>query len=51
MKKTYQSPQIAVVFMSTTQMIAQSATLDKNQTITSSDGFGSRESNYWDDED
>jgi len=50
MKKLYQTPQISVVLMTTTNMIALSGELDGSKTINSSDAFGSRGGDSWDDE-
>ena len=51
MKKAYQIPQITVVAMETHLMQMASAQLDRSQKITSSDSFGARQSNGWDDEE
>ena len=52
MKKIYMIPQTKVVNVATTEMMALSAVLDKNQSITSSDEFGVRQSAFdWDDEE
>ena len=42
MKKTYQAPQTRTVLIATTLMNSVSGTLDRSQSITSSDAFGSR---------
>jgi len=47
--KKYIMPQIEVIKIETAQMIALSGTLDSTQSITSSDDFGARESDF-DDE-
>ena len=49
MKKKYSNPLVEVIKIETAQMIAVSATLDGTQSITSSDDFGARESDF-DDE-
>ena len=51
MKKRYFSPTITVVCIETTNMIALSGTLDRNQAITSSDAFGARDGGFFDDEE
>ena len=51
MKKIYQNPEIKVVKIDSYQMICESGVLDKNQTITSSSAFGSREGSFFDDDD
>ena len=51
MKKTYQAPRIKTVFIATTLMNSVSGTLDSNQSITSSDDFGSRRSSIWDNDE
>ncbi len=50
MKKLYQTPQILVVKVLTESMIAVSGTLDRSQSISNSDAFGSRRGDLWDDE-
>ncbi|MBQ9203395.1 MAG: hypothetical protein IJ155_04040 [Prevotella sp.] len=47
--KRYIMPQIEVIKIETAQMIALSGTLDSTQSITNSDDFGARESDF-DDE-
>ena len=51
MKKIYNSPKIFVVKVESYQMICESGVLDKSQSITTSEGFGSREGRFFDDED
>ena len=50
MKKTYINPQIQVVKIATAAMIALSGTLDSTKSITSSDDFGARDSDFDDEE-
>lgn len=51
MKKAYQIPLTTIVAMETHLMQIASAQLDRSQKITSSDAFGARQSNGWDDEE
>ena len=52
MKKIYNSPKIFVVKVESNQMICESAVLDKSQSITNSEGFGSRGGgSFWDDDE
>lgn len=51
MKKNYINPNIEVIRIATTSMIALSGTLDPNQKITDQDGFGSREFDYDEEEE
>lgn len=52
MKKIYKTPQTKTVLINVTLLTGVSGTLDRNQTITNSDGFGSRRGGgSWDDED
>ena len=51
MKKRYINPQSKFVKIAPAKMIALSGTLDGSQSITNSDGFGSRRGGDWDDED
>lgn len=51
MKKIYQNPEIKVIKIDSYQMICESGVLDKNQTITNSSNFGSREGNFFDDDE
>lgn len=46
MKKKYIIPQVDIIRISTMQMIALSGTIDPEQSIESSDGFGSREGGF-----
>lgn len=50
MKRKYTSPQTLVIAMMTQQMIALSGGLS-DQTITNPDGFGSRGTDFADDDD
>lgn len=49
MKKIYQTPQITVAQIEVTLMYGVSGTLDSTQTINSSDMFGSRDYDDWDE--
>jgi hypothetical protein len=53
MKKTYISPNTKVVKLAVNSMIcvASPGTLDKDQSISTSAGFGSRGRYNWDDEE
>jgi len=51
MKKNYITPKTAFFAISTAQMIALSGDLNRNQSITKSDDFGSRRGGSWDDDE
>ena len=50
MKKIYQKPSTEILLVEIQQLMgASDGTLDPNQSIGSSDGFGSRDYDDWDD--
>ncbi len=52
MKKIYKTPQTKTVLIATTLMSGVSGTLDRNQSITNSDAFGSRRGGgSWDEDE